>query len=93
MNYWFRPKRWGKWVAVYVPTSWQGWVVSLLLIAVAIVVFRSIDLNSHSASDTLIGFAPWAIAIMVLFDLACRLKGEYPWWWIQLRQSAREDSK
>ncbi len=81
MNYWFKPKRWGKWVAVYVPTSWQGWIVTLVLKASAIWLFLKIDSTSHSGSDTLFRFAPWAIAIGCLFDLACFRKGEYPWWW------------
>ena len=81
MNYWFRPKRWGKWVAVYHPVSWQGWVVTLVLLGFGAYIFRAIDVHSHSVSDTLFAFAPWAIAIMCLFDLACFRKGEYPWWW------------
>ena len=81
MNYWFRPKRFWRWFAAYYPASWQGWIVTLILLALAVLVFRKIDSTSHSVSDTLFSFAPWAIAIMALFDLACFRKGEYPWWW------------
>ena len=83
MNYWFKPWRLGKWIAVYRPTSWQGWVVMVVLLAMAVFIFHRIDANSHSVSDTLFTFAPWAIALMCLFDMACFRKGEYPWWWKQ----------
>lgn len=81
MNYWFRPKRWGRWVAVYVPTSWQGWLVTLVLLTIGFIVFVKIQKDSIHWIGTFWAFLPWAITIMVLYDLACFRKGEYPWWW------------
>ncbi|MDP3985834.1 MAG: hypothetical protein Q8P77_00140 [Candidatus Veblenbacteria bacterium] len=79
--YWFKPARFWKWFAAYYPVSWQGWLVTLALLVLAVYVFRQIDGSSHSASDALIGFALPFVFIAILFDFACRLKGEYPWWW------------
>ncbi len=81
MHYWFKPKRWGKWVAVYYPTSWQGWLTTLILAVVFVKMFWLADQHSHSGSDTLTMFAPWAIIIFLISDLICFRKGEYPWWW------------
>ena len=81
MRYWFRPKRFWRWFALYVPTSLGGWVVTLFLLALAAAFFFLIDYRSHSASDTLINFAPYAVMFMLLFDLLCFRLGEYPSWW------------
>ncbi len=81
MHYWFKPARFWKWFAFYYPASVEGWVVTVLLLGALIKCFLLADANSHSVSDTLISFAPWAIAIMVLFDLFCFRTGEYPYWW------------
>ena len=81
MHYWFRPKRFWGWFAFYVPTSRAGWIATLILLALAVLLFRAIDAESHSGSDTLLSFAPWAIALLALFDLLCFRFGEYPSWW------------
>lgn len=83
MKHWFRPKRFLGWFAFYYPSSWQGWVVTLVLLVIFIKLFILADSDSHSVSDTLINFAPWAIAIFLIFDLACFRFGEYPSWWRQ----------
>ena len=69
MNYWFRPKRVLGWFAFYVPTSLGGWIVTLVLLALAVKCFLLVDAHSHSGSDTLLNFAPWAISLMLIFDL------------------------
>ena len=81
MKYWFRPKRVGKWVAAYYPASTPGWLVTLALSAGLIKIFWWVDSHSHSGSDTLISFAPYFIAILLIYDLLCFRLGEYPWWW------------
>ena len=81
MRYWFKPARWGKWVAVYYPASGAGWIVTIILLAGAIKSFLLADLHSHSGSDTLIAFAPAAISLLLIFDLLCFRLGQYPWWW------------
>ena len=80
-KYWFKPARFWKWFAFYYPVSFAGWIATLVLGAALIKIFVFIDANSHSGSDTLITFAPWAIAILLLFDLLCFRFGEYPSWW------------
>ena len=80
-QYWFKPKRFWNWFAAYYPVSWQGWVVTILAVAAAVWIFICVDRRSHSVSDTLLGIAPWFIAIGLAFDLMCFRKGEYPWWW------------
>lgn len=80
-HYWFRPKRFWRWFAAYYPTAWQGWVVTLVLAFALIFIFVAVDRSSHSASDALFGVAPYAIAILLIFDLLCFRTGEYPSWW------------
>lgn len=81
MTYWFRPKRFWKWFAFYVPTSISGLLSTLIILLVAVKIFIIIDLTSSSGTDTLLRFAPWAIALMLFFDLLCFRFGEYPSWW------------
>ena len=79
--YWFKPARFWKWFAAYYPVTWQGWVVSVLAVVLLIKIFIFVDSRSHSVSDTLLGIAPWFIAIGLAFDMMCFRKGEYPAWW------------
>ncbi len=80
-KYWFRPARFWRWFACYYPVSREGWVVTAVLAALMIAAFRFVDSQAHSLSDTLIGFAPWFVAIAAVFDLVCFRRGEYPSWW------------
>ena len=80
-KYWFRPARfWGRF-AFYYPASRAGWAVTVVLGMAFVKIFFFVDWHSHSGSDTLISFAPWAIAIFLVFDLLCFRFGEYPPWW------------
>lgn len=81
MRYWFKPARFWKWCAAYYPVTWEGWVATFLLGGSALALFLLIDSRSHSGSDTLIGFAPWFIALGALYDMLCFRRGEYPAWW------------
>lgn len=81
MRYWFRPQKFFKYFAAYYPTSWQGWVVTIVLVVALMRIFVAVDVPSHSISDTLINFAPFAVIIFLIFDLLCFRKGEYPSWW------------
>lgn len=85
MHYWFKPARFWKWFACYYPVSKEGWSVTLVLLGLVVGVFLYIDSRSHSVADTLIGFAPWGIALGALFDLLCFRRGEYPHWWRRSR--------
>lgn len=81
MHYWFKPLRFWKCFALYYPVSKQGWIATGILFGTAVVAFLFVDSRSHSGSDTLLGFAPWAIALMAVFDLLCFRFGLYPSWW------------
>lgn len=81
--YWFKPARFRAWFVAYYPVTWQGWAVTFVLGMFAVYASDKVGSASHSASDTLIGLALPYIATGVVFDLACRFRGEYPWWWRQ----------
>ncbi len=83
--YWFKPKQFWKYFAAYYPATWQGWVLTGLLLVLAGLIFGKIDSTSHSVSDTLINFAPYAIMLGLLFDFICFRTGEYPAWWKKRR--------
>ena len=74
---WFRRKSYG-WG--WTPVSWQGWLALVLYIAVNVLIFRLVDLHSHSNSDTLINFAPRFLLLTVGFYLICTFAGEKPKW-------------
>ena len=79
-TYHFRPARLGVF-AIYYPATILGWAITIILTAGLVFFFQRVDQNSHSASDTLINFAPFAIVILLIFDLLCFRIGEYPTWW------------
>ncbi|MEK7181078.1 MAG: hypothetical protein AAB738_01945 [Patescibacteria group bacterium] len=79
-KYHFKPKKLG-YIAGYYPVTWQGWLVTLILVVAFVTLFLQADKNSHSASDTLINFAFPGTAILLIFDLLCFRMGEYPSWW------------
>lgn len=81
MNYWFRPKRFWRYFAFFVPASIKGWIFSVVLFAATILAFVYIDSNSHSISDTLLNFSPWLVIILVISDIFTLKFGEYPYWW------------
>jgi len=56
-------------------------MATLVLLGIGVILFVFVDSRSHSTSDTLLGFAPWAIMMMTLFDMLCFRYGEYPAWW------------
>lgn len=80
-KYWFRLKRIFGCFALYYPNSVEGWVVTFILLSIGVIIFRVIDAVAHSGSDSLLTFAPWAIILMLIFDLLCARAGEYPYWW------------
>jgi uncharacterized membrane protein AbrB (regulator of aidB expression) len=71
--YWFKPKRFWKVFAAYYPVSWQGFLVTVvtLLVALALCV-------------VVVSPLIYLLALMILgfiFDLICVRTGEYPSWW------------
>lgn len=66
---WFARHGW-----LYRPLAWQGWLISLVAVAACLVEFVAVDRRSHSVSDTLYGFAPFAlVAFLVLQWAGARL--------------------
>ena len=49
--------------------DWQKWAGGILYVYLLVDIFRRIDSNSHSGSDTLIAFALPFIALSCLFQL------------------------
>ena len=80
---WFKAKRYG-WG--WYPVSWEGWIIILIYTFIMVKIFLSIDMNSHSGSDTLINFAiPFIVLTSILLTI-CYKKGEIPGWhWGELR--------
>lgn len=52
---------------LYYPVSWQGVLITLILLAFCINIFIFVDSQSHSASDTLYGIFPYIIPAFLLF--------------------------
>ncbi|MGK2848729.1 MAG: hypothetical protein ACSLEX_01525 [Minisyncoccota bacterium] len=80
-QYWFKPKQFWKWFACYYPVSRRGWGVTLALVGTGGLLFVWIDLHTSSLLNTFINFLPWGIVLLVIFDVLCLRKGEYPNWW------------
>ena len=76
-DYWFKTKPYGY---GWYPARWQGWLVITLFIVLEIYIFRSIDLTSHSVSDTLINFIPLSCILIALLILICVKTGEKARW-------------
>lgn len=74
---WFKA-RWFGWG--WYPATWEGFAVLGAWLTVMLFIFRHIDRESHSASDTLIGFVlPLFLSILVLIAI-CWKTGERPRW-------------
>ncbi len=84
--YHFKPARLGIF-AVYYPITILGWIVTFILTVFFIFFFLKADQGSHSISDTLFKFAPFGIAVLLIFDLLCFRIGEYPNWWNPVRKT------
>lgn len=71
--YWFKPKRFWKVFAAYYPVTWQGFLITIVLLLMAL----ALCLVITSALF-------YSLCLMVLgltFDLICFRTGEYPSWW------------
>ena len=82
-KYWFRPVQVWRYFAAYYPISWEGWAVLFCALGYLMVSFQNIDTLSHSVSDTLIGFSPHLVGVLIVLDVITRMTGEWPAWWSQ----------
>jgi hypothetical protein len=64
---WF--KRRGR---IYLPSSAQGFVIAAGALAFCANVFRAVDRQSHSVSETLYGISPFFVSTFFLFDWVAR---------------------
>ena len=55
--------------------SRRRWVIVGVALVLAAIKFAAIDSASHSVSDTLIAFAPWALLLAVAMGLLLRAEG------------------
>ena len=76
-QYWFKAYKSGY---GWYPAHWKGWVILLLYITFLAHSFLQIDLQSHSISDTLIGFFPRVLLFTALLTVITYLKGESITW-------------
>jgi len=74
---WFKAKLYG-WG--WYPCTWQGWAIILFFAIAEILLFKIINYSSHSASDTLINFVPFAFLLIIVLVIICYIKGERPRW-------------
>jgi hypothetical protein len=64
---------------LFLPTSALGWMLCGGTLAFCVQVFRAVDRNSHSVSDTLYGVVPfWVPALLMLAWIADRTGGRAP---------------
>ena len=59
---WFRKFGW-----IYIPISWQGIIVSIILLAFCVHIFIFVDSKSHSVSETFYGVFPFIIPAFFSF--------------------------
>ncbi|MCR4278936.1 MAG: hypothetical protein NUV81_03490 [bacterium] len=74
---WFRAKNFGY---GWQPATWQGWLILFGFIGFMMWDFQKLDLNSHSASDTLRPFVIHLILAIILLLGICYRFGEKPEW-------------
>ncbi|MBO0782120.1 MAG: hypothetical protein J2P37_25150 [Ktedonobacteraceae bacterium] len=71
---WFR-----EWGWIYYPISWQGFVLTTLVLAFCVQTFIAIDQHSHSVSDTLYGVFPYIVpSILILLWVASKTTHKSP---------------
>lgn len=76
-GYWFK-RKWYGWG--WTPATWQGWVLTIVYVALVLTIGFRVDANSHSVSDTLYGIVvPVGILTVVLITI-CFWRGEKPRW-------------
>lgn len=76
-SYWFKANKNGY---GWHPANWKGWFILFLYVVFLVQSFIQIDLQSHSVSDTLIGFLPRFLIFTALLTILTYLKGESITW-------------
>lgn len=76
-QYWFKANKTGY---GWHPVTRYGWLTLFLYIAFLVYSFMEIDSQSHSVSDTLIGFFPRFLLFTAILTVITYLKGESITW-------------
>lgn len=72
---WFKSKKYGM-----VPANWLGWIFSILIIGLCIVIFRDINAFSHSIGETLTTFfPPFFFTLMIGIFIASKVSEPHDW--------------
>jgi hypothetical protein len=62
-NPWFH-----QWGWIYRPISWQGLLVTVLIVVFCVQVFVAVDRHSHSVSDTFYGVFPFVVPALIIVN-------------------------
>ncbi len=73
---WFRAKTYG-WG--WTPSSWEGWLVTVLYILLVLACFLTLDQNSPTREVMFMGVLPLMLLTIAFIRIAYR-KGEKPSW-------------
>ncbi|MEZ4194790.1 MAG: hypothetical protein R3B53_00095 [Candidatus Paceibacterota bacterium] len=76
-GYWFKRKLYGY---GWTPARWQGWVVVLVFLILAVANFYRLEALSSSIDETLNDFIPQTLVLIFILILICIKKGEKPRW-------------
>lgn len=76
-KHWFKAKRYG-WG--WTPATWQGWIMTLLFIATALLNSYRLQLLTISVDTFIQNFIPELVALIFLFIILCAITGEKPGW-------------
>ncbi len=68
---WYKKFGW-----LFLPISWEGWLLALLGLLFCVQVFIAIDRHSHSVSDTFYGIFPYFACCFLLLDWVARHRSE-----------------
>lgn len=91
LKYWFKAR--GKNRVGWSPSTWQGWTVLAIYLGLLIHSFLQIDSQTHSASDTLIGFFPRFLIFTSLLIIITYLMGEPITWHHESTKAFEKDKK
>lgn len=76
-QYWFKANKSGY---GWHPANWKGWVILLFYLVFLVQSFFQVHIQSHSVSDTLIGFLPRFLIFTAILTIITYLKGESITW-------------
>lgn len=76
-RYWFKRKLFG-WG--WTPATWEGWLITLIVLGLIIVNAIRADYNATSEKDVVLSVIPQTFILILLLIAVCYVKGEKPKW-------------